>query len=688
MEAAAAAALRALLLQVPMITFVFDHDLRLLEFGGGGFPIPERDRSTIIGQTAAQIVGPILGANEFFAMLHRGLGGASERRTLPARTRWYDTIVEPVRGTDGSVLAVAGVALNVSSELEALRALRQSEANLVRASRLANLAWWHYDIEARRLTMSDLMSRMYRFGPGDRPDREAFVALMHADDRRRVRETLIAAERDGIACRGIDYRLRQEDGSYIWVLQQIEVITSADGVPKEMNGTIVDITERKLLEEHLRRLAHIDGLTGLANRSWLSERLAEAFAHDDDSTSTALLYIDVDGFKTVNDTYGHGAGDELLKEVARRITSCLRVDDFVARSGGDEFVVLMAPAGDTNAIASLAERIVATCAMPYSVENRELFTSISIGASVAPYDATDPDALLRNADSALYAAKLAGRNTFRFYMRSMHAAAARQLALESDLRRAVERGELFLEYQPIVSAEGAVDTIEALARWRHPEFGLVEPSVFIPIAEQSGSIGKIGRHLAAEACRALRSWRDVDPRLRLALNISGYQLDREGLGEMLSEALLSAGLEHNALDIEVTESVVMSDVARAAETLRVLKDRGARISIDDFGTGYSSLAILKRLPIDTIKIDRSFISDIETETEDLAIIASIVALASALSLDVVAEGVERTGQIDTLLQLGCRRFQGYAFSRPVPAGDVATMLRRFSGENRHPSLAP
>jgi diguanylate cyclase (GGDEF)-like protein/PAS domain S-box-containing protein len=683
---AIARAFKALLVKVPVITFVIDRDLCVREIAGGGLPRPRYDRSPLIGRPARELVGTDETANEFEAMLVLALAGTPGRKTLRAARRSYDTIVEPMRSEDGSVVGAVGLALNVSKQVDGRRHLERIEANLTRASRLAKLTWWHYEFGHRRLTMSDEMLRLHGVESGEQPDRDAFIALVHPNDRKRIRAAIVAALRNGESCRGLDYRLLQPDGSYYWFLLQIEVVASAEGTPLEMHGTLIDITDRKHLEEHLRRLAHVDSLTGLANRTWLGERLVESLRAGAATPPTALLFIDVDGFKAVNDTYGHGTGDELLKEVANRIKGCLRAGDFVARSGGDEFVVLMTPADNADDVGSLAARIVSTCAVPYAVEGRELFTSISIGISIAPADATTPNALLRNADSALYAAKLAGRNTFRFFTNSMHAAAARQLALETDLRRAVERDEVFLEYQPIVSLDGSVRTIEALARWRHPELGLVEPSIFIPVAEQTGTIRTIGSYLATEACRALRVWRMTDPHLRLALNISAFQLEHEGLAGMLDEALADAGLGLNALELEVTETVVMRDVGRAAELLSEFKRRGARISIDDFGTGYSSLAWLKHLPIDTLKIDRSFIADIETDAEDLAIVGSILSLARALRLEVVAEGVEDGGQVETLRRLGCSRFQGFVFSPPVPAEAIPEALLALAAPKRESSL--
>ncbi len=675
-----------------MITFVVDRDLRLEAVGGSGLGDVDRKHfiagndESLVGCSVLCLVVDNPEVADFEAALVHGLAGHAGRTKLRIRDLWYDIYLEPVPGPAGETIGVAGVALNVSGEHQVRSALVHSQANLERASRIAGLAWWHYDIPSRRLTMSDGMRQIHPFANDATPGRETFMEFAHPDDRDGLRKTLVDAELRGRPCKGFDYRLRQRDGTYLWMLQQIEVVLDEAGRPLAMDGTLLDITERKLLEEHLRRLAHVDGLTGLANRTRLAECLKETIRSPGDRESTALLFIDVDGFKAVNDTYGHDAGDRLLKQIAQRIAACVRQDDFVARSGGDEFVVVVSPAGTRDDIARLAERIVDACAAPYAAESRELFTSVSIGVSVAPRDACTGEALLRNADSALYAAKLAGRNTFRFYTNSMHVAAARRLALENDLRRAIEREELSLVYQPIVSVDGRVRAIEALARWRHGTLGPVEPSVFIPIAEQTGMMREIGTYFAHEACRALRAWRANLPGLRLALNISAQQLDWDDLIPMLDGALGAAGLAHDALELEVTETVVMREVSRSAGILSELKDRGARISIDDFGTGYSSLAWLRDLPIDTIKVDRSFVAAMESDPESSIIVGSIISLGAAMSLDVVAEGVETERQISELSVLGCRLFQGYAFSRPVLGERIPAVIAALSSGDRLPPV--
>jgi len=666
-----------LLSELAAFAFVVDKRGRLVNIEGGALVsagLADRDQS--IGRPIADVLSFDAGAIDFREMLRAASGGRAEHGRFVREGRSYNVSIQPVTGQGGQVIGAVGLALDVTSDLETQDALMRSEAILQRAERMGHLGYWEYDIRKRRIRMSDEMIRLYDLEPGANPGRDKFVERMHPEDRDRVRATLIAAERNGTACKGIDYRLIAPDGSIRWLLQQIEVTCDAGGAPLEMHGTVLDITNRKILEEHLKRLAHVDELTALPNRTSLSERLEQVLAARQNAEDrAALLFIDVDGFKTVNDTYGHNIGDRLLQDVARRISDCLRAGDFVARSGGDEFVVLLSRIRNRESVVELAGRIATACARPFTIGPREVYSPVSIGISVAPDDGITADDLLRNADSAMYAAKSAGRNTFRFYSAAMYEDAARELELENDLRRAIARDELFLNYQPIVNAEGVMVAVEALARWLHPTLGLVPPNVFIPIAERNRTISEMGGWIARRACKDLKRFREIVPGLHLALNVSARQFDSENLIAVLEEAVDAAGITWEALDLEITESLVMSDMARAAEILGELRRRGARVSIDDFGTGYSSLAALKRLPIDNLKIDRCFIKDLENDRGDNAIVGAILSVAGALQLNVVAEGVETTGQFDVLNRLGCPTYQGFAFSRPVDVPTIEMHLR-------------
>jgi len=659
--------------RLPAAAFVIDDQLLLLAVEGGVLKRVSFDAQKAIGRNVIEVISRLQRADLLKELLLSALGGNSVRRLLTGFGGSFDFFVEPLRSAGGEVIGAIGLAFDVTEEQKIQRALRHNEQFLNRAQRLASLGNWVYDIRKKQITMSQEMYELYGFPQGATFNRDNFLAVTHPDDRDRVRKSLVEAQRDGIPCKGLDYRILFPDGSTRWVLQQIEVICDKAGTPIEMSGTILDITERKRLEEHLRQLAHFDTTTGLANRTFLTEHLSELKLATG-GPGAALLFVDLDEFKSINDTHGHASGDKLLKEAARRISACLRREDFVARSGGDEFVLVLAE-GTRETATSLAARIVATCGEPYQIGDKEVFCSMSIGISVGPEDATTGEQLLRNADSALYSAKTAGRNTFRFFQASMHAEAVRRLGLENDLRRAVEREQLFLAYQPVVATDGRIVSIEALLRWRHPIEGIVPPGTFIPLAEKSDTILQLGAWVARTAAAQIRTWRRLIPDLRIGLNVSARQFDDPSFAQTLDEALAEAGLDHSAIDIEVTESLVVN--ARGAiETLRELRRKGARVSIDDFGTGYSSLAALRRLPIDTLKIDRSFVEPLESDPEASSIATAIVAVARAMRLDVVAEGVETKGQVEILRQLGCDRFQGFLFSRPVGEDGMVELLEQ------------
>ena len=399
--------------RLPVIALVVDDAMCLVSIEGGAFAALGIAGPFVPGTPIVGLLTPA-GATELATLLAGALHGIGSRRRLTIRERMFDVSVEPLRDEAGATRGAVALAMDITAERDAQRAVTRLESNLARAQRLAQLGWWHHDLERCQMTMSEELKRLFALPPDD-PDLsyEHLLARIHPDDRERVRASLFVAENEGIACRGIDYRVVRADGSSAWVVQQIEV-TCASGRPVEIHGAVLDVTDRKVLEEHLRRLAHVDVLSGLANRTKLTERLDDAFFSQAHITRTALIFIDIDDFKTVNDTFGHAAGDGLLQDMAARISECVRPDDFVARSGGDEFVVLVAMP-DRDAVAALADRIVKNCARPFAVGEVIFSSSISLGVSMAPEDASSPAELLRNADVAMYAAKKTGGNTYRFF---------------------------------------------------------------------------------------------------------------------------------------------------------------------------------------------------------------------------------------------------------------------------------
>ena len=448
------------------------------------------------------------------------------------------------------------------------------------------------------------------------------------------------------------------------------------GNPTHHIWILADITERKAAEERMRHIAQHDSLTGLPNRMALAIRLAqllpEARRYE---RRLAMMFLDLDRFKIINDTLGHQVGDELLREVACRLSNIVRTTDFVARLGGDEFVIVLPEITTPADSALVASKIIAALATPVQVDAHELHTSPSIGISIFPDDGPDADSLLKNADTAMYHAKSAGRNNYQFYAAEMNQAASERMDLERKLRHAIARNELAIAYQPQFAADGRPTGVEALLRWHHPTDGMISPARFIPVAEEMGLIVEIGEWVMQNACREMKHWIDAGlPPLRVAVNVSARQLRRRDFCESVAGALAESGLAPELLELEITESSVMEDPEEAIDILQRLRRMGVTLAVDDFGTGYSSLAYLKRFPIDHLKIDRSFVADIEHDLNDRAIAFGTIALAHSLGLNVIAEGVETAEQLELLRQNGCDEVQGYLFSKPLNSAAAFAFL--------------
>jgi diguanylate cyclase len=428
----------------------------------------------------------------------------------------------------------------------------------------------------------------------------------------------------------------------------------------------------------LRHLATHDVLTGLPNRVLLDDRISQALTHAHrDRTSFAVMLCDLDRFKLVNDSLGHSAGDHLLQQVARRLTEVIRDVDTVARLGGDEFVIVLSPGTTRQDAATVAQRIIEAMQPVVEIAGITIHTSPSIGIAFYPEDGATVEALVAHADAAMFAAKHRGRNNVQCYAAGMEAGTHDKVRLESDLHAALARGEFELYYQPKVDTmSGTFYSAEALIRWRHPEKGLVSPAAFIPLAEECGLIGPIGEWVLREACRQGRAWQLAGlPSLRIAVNVAAAQFRSGNLVETIRRALADAQFEPRLLEVELTESAVMSDPEESIKTLERLSEMGVLVSVDDFGTGYSSMSYLRRFPIDHLKIDRSFLSEITARSDDASIVGAIVSLAHNLRLKVIAEGVETTAQLDLLKTLGCDQYQGYQFSPPVPVADFERLMR-------------
>ena len=511
---------------------------------------------------------------------------------------------------------------------------------------------------------------------------------IHPDDRDQVladEEAILVSA--GTKSEAAQYRMVTRDGRTIWVSDDASVIKNGSGASLYWSGILSDITDRKVLEEQLKHQAFHDPLTGLANRALFVDRVEHALARGErDGMRVAVLFVDLDDFKTINDSLGHNGGDEVLVAVAGRLRECFRPGDTFARFGGDEFAILVEDTSLSNAT-SVAYRIVDALGEPFSIGGREVMIHASVGIEFAEAQGTRTDELLRNADVAMYVAKGKGKARYQLFEPSMHTAALRRLEVKADLRRAVEKDEFVLHYQPIVSLNGgALLGMEALVRWNHPERGLLPPLDFISVAEQSGLITPLGRWVLREACRQATKWPLSNPSISLSVNVSTTQFQQPGLVEDVANALWDSGLDPSILTLEITESVLVHDTDAVIEKLHRLKDFGVKVAIDDFGTGYSSLGYLKRFPIDILKIDKSFIDGVGNGAEEAAIAQAIIKLGESLGLEVVAEGIELPEQIDALQLLRCERGQGFFFSAPVDAETMGGLLANGSfpvGRSQH-----
>jgi diguanylate cyclase (GGDEF)-like protein/PAS domain S-box-containing protein len=584
--------------------------------------------------------------------------------------RWYEGIARNMLD-DPHIRAIVTSNRDVTERRQAEQALRASERLLRLALSAADMAVFSQDLELRYTWVVNPqlgMQAEQMLGKTDADLLPSGEATRLSEVKRRVLASG-AGERHEVAV--------ATDGQQRYYDMILEPRRDAARTVVGLIGVSLDITARKETENRVQYLAHHDSLTGLPNRMLLRDRVEQALAHAiRDNTFVALLFLDLDRFKHVNDSLGHLAGDQLLRAMTERLRMGVRASDTVSRQGGDEFVVLLADIQDLGDIHAIAQKLLSLGAEPFELGGHAVNASFSIGISVFPTDGGDFDTLLRQADTALYHAKESGRNTYRFFTAEMNAAALERMRLESQLRRALEHGEFELHYQAQHDlSSGNVVGAEALLRWHSPELGEVPPAQFVPVAEDSGLIVPIGAWVINEACRQLQEWRNAGlPRLHMAVNLSGMQFRRDDVVQTVYQALDRHDIPPSVLEIEITESVLLQGAGQVAETVRNLKNLGVRLSIDDFGTGYSSLSYLKRFAVDKLKVDHTFVRDIVNDPDDAAIVRAIVQLGHSLKLRVIAEGVETEAQLAFLRECGCHEAQGFRFSLPRPAAEFARLF--------------
>lgn len=606
-------------------------------------------------------------------------------------TFWNDLTISPVFGKQGNLIHFIGLQTDATERQRAEAALRESEERYALAVQGANDGIWDWNLKTGKVYFSPRWKAMLGYDEaGILPQIEEWLKRIHPADLHWVERELNDHLQKLTPHFECEHRVLHRDGSYRWMLSRGLAVQDADAKSTRMAGSQTDITAWKQAEEKLVHDALHDTLTGLPNRVLLMERLRHAMQLAQRSESLfAVLFIDLDRFKVINDSLGHMIGDQLLIAIAARLSSVLRPSDTIARLGGDEFVILLEDVRDKSSVTGVADRVQQELALPFNLEGHEVFTAASIGIAFGSRNYARPEELLRDADTAMYHAKAQGRARYEIFDALMHTHAVTLLQMETDLRRALDRQELLLCYQPLVSLRTQnVIGFETLLRWAHPKFGMISPAQFIPIAEDTGLIIPIGHWILQEACRQMQQWRQQFPDVNLiiSVNLSSKQFTPD-LSAEIQEILQSTELPANHLKLEITESILMANAEAAITTLSDLQKLGIHLAIDDFGTGYSSLSYLHRFPIDFLKIDRSFINKIDTDGEQLAIVRTIITLAWNLGMEVVAEGVESQKQLAQLRSLHCDYAQGYLFFKPLGAQAAEELMKEiFSGDKRNGTL--
>lgn len=586
----------------------------------------------------------------------------------------------PIFGSDGAWCGYRGVDRDITERKRAETVIQESTQRLSLLFQQTPLAVIEWDTNFQVVAWNPAAEKMFGYARSDAMGRHAMELILPDSAKPHVAQTwesLLTGEggfrsanenvtKDGktIYCEWYNTPLRDNDGQVIGVASLVQ-----------------DVTEQRVAAERITYLAYYDDLTGLPNRMLFKDRLSQAFIEADRKERlVGVMLLDIDHFKDVNDTLGHEAGNVLLQAAAKRLQDCLRPSDTVARFGGDEFAVVLADVGHVDDVVQVAQHVVDGFKKPFDIFGHELFVTYSMGITLYPFDDINVENLLRNADSAMYAAKATGRNNYQFYAASMTARAKEHLELQTGLRHALDKGQFILHYQPQLEIEsGRIIGVEALVRWQHPDKGMISPAEFIPVAEETGLIVPMGDWILRAACLQAKAWQEQGlPYVRMAVNLSARQFKDPLFSQRVLEILNETGLDPQYLELEVTESILVDGLESVSAVLQDFKRAGITIALDDFGTGYSSLSYLKRFPIDKLKIDQSFVRDVLKDINDASLVRAIIAMAQALGLRAIAEGVETQGQFDFLDAEGCDEIQGYHIGRPMPAEQVAESILKYS----------